>query len=558
MVALVDVLTAVLLTSVAVSFAAALLAWRERPESGASALVLLLGGVVWWAAFLVFELRADSLAMKVLWSDVQWLGVVVIPVAWLLFALAYTGRDEYVRPYLLAGLAVVPAVTVLLAATDQFHDLLYQSTTAVTYGDLDLLDRRGGPWYLVVAAYTYVLGVLGFVPLVNLIRSNAVLFRGQSVALLVGSVTPWATNLLHVAGVFPVPEFDPTPIAFAVTGVAFLGALTRFRLFGTSPAPNWRARRVVFERMDDAAVVVDSHGYVVDANESAEELLGRARRDAVGQPVDSLLPSLGPLDDERRPEYVSIDGDGDETPYDVSVTPVRDVRERVIGRVVTFHDVSQYLRQKQRLTVLNRAFRHNIRTDTQMILGYADQLSPDTDAENEALEIVEERATRIGGLGEKARVIIDLLERERLPEEAVDVADVLGGRVERLRKEYPGVAVDAGEPAEACRVSAALGPVVWNVLENAAEHNTNQDPRVEVGVTVEDDRVVIRVADNGPGIDEGEYAAVERGTETQLDHASGLGLWLIRWGTDIAGGHVTFADNEPTGAVVTVDVPRLD
>ncbi len=558
MVGLVEVLTAVLLVSVAVSFAAMLLAWRERPEPGASALVLMLGGVVWWAAFLAFELRADSLAMKVLWSDVQWLGVVVIPLAWLLFALAYSGRDEYVRPYVVAGLAVVPVVTVVLAATDQYHDLLYQSTTVATYGDLTLLDRSGGPWYWVVAAYTYVLGALGFVPLVGLIRSNAMLFRGQSAALLVGAVTPWATNLLHVADVLPVPEFDPTPIAFAVTGVAFLGALTRFRLFGTSPAPNWRARRVVFERMDDAAIVVDGHGYVVDANESAEGLLGRSRRDAVGQPVDSLLPSLGLLDDERRPEYVNLDADGDDTPYDVSVTPIRDVRERVIGRVVTFHDVSQYLRQKQRLTVLNRAFRHNIRTDTQMILGYADQLSADTDAEAEALDIVEERATRIAGLGEKARVIIDLLEREQLPEQAVDVADVLDNRVERLREEFADVAVSADEPAEACRVSSVLGPVLWNVLENAAEHNTNADPHVEVGVDVTDDRVTVRVADNGPGIDEGEYAAVERGTETQLDHASGLGLWLIRWGADIAGGRVDFADDEPTGAVVTVDVPRLD
>ncbi len=558
MVALVDVLTTVLLTSVAVSFAAALLAWRERPEPGASALVLLLGGVVWWALFLVFELRADSLARKLLWSDVQWVGVVVIPIAWLLFALAYTGRDEYVRPHVVAALAVVPTVTVALAATGQSHDLLYRSTNIVTYGDLVLLDRAGGPWYWVVAAYTYVLGVLGFVPLVDLIRSNAVLFRGQSAALLFGSVTPWVTNLLSVVGVLPVPEFDPTPVAFAVTGVAFLGALTQFQLFGTSPAPNWRARRLVFERMDDAAVVVDSHSYVVDANESAEPLLGRSRRDAIGEPIASLLPSLGSLTDERRPEHVTVDVGGDDTPFDMSVTPIRDVRDRLIGRVVTFHDVSRYLRQKQRLEVLNRAFRHNIRTDTQMILGYAGQLSADTDEEREAVDIVEQRADRIAGLGEKARVIIDLLEREQEPQRPVSVHELLDGRIARLRETFPEVAVDVSEFPADCRVPATLEPVVWNVLENAAEHNTNDDPRVTVSVETHGDRVEIRVADNGPGIHESEYEVLARGTETQLDHASGLGLWLIYWGADIAGGRVTFTDNEPTGAVVTLDVPRLD
>lgn len=558
MVALLELLTVVLLVSIAVSFAAGLLAWRERPEPGASALVLMLGGVGWWTAFLVFELQADSLARKLLWSDVQWVGVVVIPLAWLLFALAYTGRDEYVRSHVVAVLAVIPAVTVVLAATSGSHDLLYRSTSVVSYGDLVLLHRTGGPWYWVVAAYTYVLGVLGFVPLVDLIRSNAVLFRGQSTALLFGSLTPWVTNVLSVAGMLPLPEFDPTPIAFAVTGVAFLGALTQFQLFGASPAPNWRARRLVFERMDDAAVVVDRHGYVVDANESAEPLLGRSRYDAIGESVASMLPSLGPLDGECRPEHVTIAVDGDDTPFDVSVTPIHDVRDRLIGRVVTLHDVSRYFRQKQRLEVLNRAFRHNIRTDTQMILGYVGQLSVDTDEEREAVDIVEQRASRIAGLGEKARVIIDLLEREQEPPRPVSVRELLDGRVERLRDAFPGVTVDVAEFPADCRVPATLGPVVWNALENAAEHNTNENACVNISVETHDGRVQIRVADNGPGIHEGEYEVLQRGTETQLDHASGLGLWLIHWGTDIAGGHVTFADNEPTGAVVTLDVPRLD
>ncbi|WP_197425471.1 histidine kinase N-terminal 7TM domain-containing protein [Halobacterium sp. CBA1126] len=557
MVALAQLLTGVLLVTIAVSFAAGLLAWRERPEPGASALVLMLGGVVWWAAFLVFELQADSVARKLLWTEVQWVGVVVIPVAWLLFALSYSGRDEYVSRRVVAALFVVPVVTVVLAATTPYHDLLYQSTSTARYGDLVLLQRTGGPWYWVIAAYTYVLGALGFVPLVDLIRSNATLFRGQSAALLFGSLTPWVTNLLSVAGALPLPEFDPTPIAFAVTGVAFLGALTQFRLFGASPAPNWRARRLVFERMDDAAIVVDSHGYVVDANESAQGLLGQPRRTAIGRPVEELLPSLGSLDDDCL-EQTTVSVDGDETPFDVSVTPIRDVRDRFIGRVVTFHDVSQYLRQKQRLEVLNRAFRHNIRTDTQMILGYAGQLSPSSEDEAEAVEILKERTERIRDLGEKARIIVDLLERERDPPQPVPVAELVGDRVERLREAFPEVAVEVGDLPADCRVPGTLRPVVWNVLENAAEHNASDDPRVEGRVEVADGRVEIRVADNGPGIDASEYAAVERGTETQLEHASGLGLWLIHWGADIAGGRVTFADNEPTGAVVTLDAPRLD
>jgi len=91
-------LSVALLTAVVTGTSAAILAWRERPDAGATWLALLLLGQVWWTTFLVFELEASTLAAKALWYDIQWVGVVLVPVGWLLFALEYTGRDRYVRP----------------------------------------------------------------------------------------------------------------------------------------------------------------------------------------------------------------------------------------------------------------------------------------------------------------------------------------------------------------------------------------------------------------------------------------------------------------------------
>ena len=86
-------LTALLLVSVSVGLVAALLAWRQRPELGATPLAVMLAGQFWWSACLVFQLQATTLPAKRFWVEVSWLGVVVIPVAWLLFALECTGRD---------------------------------------------------------------------------------------------------------------------------------------------------------------------------------------------------------------------------------------------------------------------------------------------------------------------------------------------------------------------------------------------------------------------------------------------------------------------------------
>ena len=554
-------LTAVMLLTVVVGTTAALLAWRERQEPGAVPLTVMLAGQVWWSVFFVLEHRAVTLAGKVFYSDIQWLGVVVIPVAWLLFALEYTGRDHYVRPRYVALLSVVPAITVALTATDPYHDLLYLDTGLVTEAGRTVLHRTGGPWYWVITAYTYLLGLLGSIPLLGLVRSDSLPFRGQSLGLLVGTLAPWASNVLFLAGAVPVPSLDPTPVFFAVSGVAYLGAITRFRLLGTSPSANHRARRLVFERMREGAVVVDRHDYVVDMNEQAAEILDVSPGDALGNPAAEVIPRYEHLPEEGRASRHLTLGEGLQSrQYDATVTAVADFHGRSLGGVISFHDVSDHLQRQQRLEVLNRVLRHNIRTETNLIYGNADLM----DAENGHVEAVKEGAMRIEAISDKARDVIDIFERGRQSGRSLALRAVLQECIEAVREEHPSVAVDfefvrnddCADGAEIA-VSPVLSSVLKNVVENAVEHNDAADPLVGVRATCVDEAVEIRVADNGPGISDHERAALERGNETPLEHGSGLGLWLIAWGTEMADGDLTIDDREGGGTVVTVRVPRV-
>ncbi|WP_435062176.1 histidine kinase N-terminal 7TM domain-containing protein [Halobaculum sp. EA56] len=546
-------LTAVMVGTVAVGMTATLLAWRERPEPGATPLATMLAGQVWWSVFFVFELRADTLAAKTFYSDVQWVGVVVIPVAWLLFALEYTGRDRYVRPRYVALLAVVPAVTVLLAATGGYHDLLYLDSRLVTVDGRAVLNRTGGPWYWVITAYTYLLGLLGSIPLLRLVRSDALPFRGQSLGLLVGTAAPWASNALFLAGAVP-SGLDPTPVLFAVSGVAYLGAITRFRLLGTSPSANHRARRLVFERMREGAVVVDRHDYVVDMNERASDVLGVSSAEALGRPADEVVPRYDQLPEEGRSSRHLATGSGfQQRQYDATVTAVADFHGRPLGRVVSFHDVSDHFRRQQRLEVLNRVLRHNIRTETNLIYGNADLAA----ADDAHVEAVKEGAMRIEAISDKARDAIDIFERGRHPDESVSLSAVLEECVASARERHPEPEYDLAAEADGAAVSSVLVPVLENVVENAAEHNDAEEPWVRVRATRDDGAVRVRVVDNGPGIADHERAVLERGNETPLEHGSGLGLWLVAWGVDMADGELSIDDGEAGGTAVTVAVPAL-
>jgi len=142
-----------------------------------------------------------------------------------------------------AAACVAPAITVLVVATGDPAGLIVANREVADTAVGSFLRVDPGPWYYVIAGYTYLLGLIGSVPILQLVRDDARPFRGQSAALLVGTAAPWVSSLLHVTGAIPVPGLDPTPLAFAVSvRVAYLLALSRFRLLTLTPAPRRAAR----------------------------------------------------------------------------------------------------------------------------------------------------------------------------------------------------------------------------------------------------------------------------------------------------------------------------
>ena len=550
-------LSVALLATVVTGTSAAILAWRERPDAGATWLALLLVGQVCWTTFLVFELEASTLAAKALWYDVQWIGVVVVPVGWLFFALEYTGRDQYVKPSVVAAACVAPAMTVLVVAMGDPMGLITTDRAVADTAVGSFLRVDPGPWYYVIAAYTYLLGLIGSVPILQLVRDDARPFRGQSAALLVGTAAPWVSSLVYLSGAIPVPGLDPTPLAFAVSGVAYLLALTRFRLLTLTPAPRRRARQLVFEQLHDPVFVVGTEGYVLDLNRCAADLFEVDRRTAIGEPAAAVVPRYDALDGKRGDVgTLSIVGRNGRRPYEVTVRRVIDDHGRAVGRLVVYHDVGEYLGQQQRLNVLNRVFRHDIRTETNLIQGYADRLAA-APSDERALEIVKESATRIHELSEQTRAASELFDPLSEPEPPVLLAELVEEVAAELRGDWPRAEVTVDDDLPPVHVPATLRAVVANLCSNAVQHNDADRPSVwiEADVATGGGWVDLSVADDGPGIDPAEHEVLAQGVETPLEHASGIGLWIVKWGIDHIGGSVSFAEREPRGTVVTVSIP---
>jgi signal transduction histidine kinase len=102
-----------------------------------------------------------------------------------------------------------------------------------------------------------------------------------------------------------------------------------------------------------------------------------------------------------------------------------------------------------------------------------------------------------------------------------------------------------------------LSSVFGNLLNNAIQHNDTEAPRVSVTVETTAETVVVRVADNGPGIPVDRRDEVFGRGEKGLDSAgTGVGLYLVDRLVDAYGGSVAIEDNDPEGAVFVVELAR--
>ncbi len=213
---------------------------------------------------------------------------------------------------------------------------------------------------------------------------------------------------------------------------------------------------------------------------------------------------------------------------------------------------------------------HELRTPLNAVLGWARLLRSgkiDPAAAAHAVEGIERSASA------QAQIVDDLLDMARIArgELRLDVRAVALVQVVEA-------AIAAVRPAAAARnigIAAVLMPaaapvtgdpgrlqqVVWNLLSNAVKF-TPPGGRVEVRLDEEADDAIIRVNDNGEGIDPRfaphlfEQFRQADSSSTRPHGGLGLGLALVRWLVEAHGGTVcATSGGKGKGATFTVRLP---
>lgn len=225
------------------------------------------------------------------------------------------------------------------------------------------------------------------------------------------------------------------------------------------------------------------------------------------------------------------------------------------------HTMSRLSQHREELEVLHRVLRHNLRNDLNVIQGHTQQICNRTSADplDWSCETIFDTIEGMAHYTEQANRIKQITTRDG-EVQTYNVTEILTPVIEKSSREYSGVDVSATVPDDALvEANTMLGSALEELVTNAVKHNDSETPQVTIEVDEETDlshMVEIRVADNGPGIPDSELKPLLEGTEDQLLHLSGMGLWFVEWTVRHSGGELVIENREPRGTIAIVRVPK--
>lgn len=266
-------------------------AWRRRTVPAAVYLVWVCVLLDTYALAYAMELSSTSVGAARFWLKVEYLAIPGITAVLLLMVLDYTGYGRYITRWTLVGVLVLPTITVLMAWTNDCHELVWENIRIErVHGFTGTLFRRGF-WHWTQTLYTYVMLIPMFGMLMCVLFRATGLYRLQYTIILIGAAIPVGTHVLHLAQVIP-NGLDITPYAFLATGIASGTGILYYHLFDVVPV----AHETIVASMRDAVIVLDAQRRVLVINPAAQKLLGVARADVITRPLtEALPPYLQPL-----------------------------------------------------------------------------------------------------------------------------------------------------------------------------------------------------------------------------------------------------------------------
>ncbi|MFN3491157.1 MAG: histidine kinase N-terminal 7TM domain-containing protein, partial [Anaerolineales bacterium] len=323
-----------------------LYAWRRRPAIAVTSFAQVMLGMSVWTAMYALEIFAQTISAKILFTKIEYFGIVVAPLATLFFALEFTGKRHLLNTNRMMWISAIPFLALILAWTNEFHHWMWSAEKILTFGELRLLDVQFGWFFWTHLGYSYLLLIIASTVLIIEMAQHPGVYRVQISFVILSILFPLVGNFIFLSGSGFIKNLDLTPLFFLPTAIGLSWAIRKYRLLEILPLEHI----AILENMKDGVIVLNPQQRILYINATAEHLLNTLEEKAIGQPFEKISPSYA----EKLIPYVSQEdveteitvGEGKQARvYELSVSSVTtpNLRENLIqpDKMLVLHDITE-------------------------------------------------------------------------------------------------------------------------------------------------------------------------------------------------------------------------
>jgi NtrC-family two-component system sensor histidine kinase KinB len=324
-------------------------------------------------------------------------------------------------------------------------------------------------------------------------------------------------------------------------------AIENARLFAQSERERATVHATV-NALSQPLLIIDDEGQLLISNPAATHLV----ENHLAQLFEGLSGGVG------RTTEIQL---GDET----YITTTEHQPE--VGTIVIMQDITYVKKLEQARAEFVNALSHDLKGPLSSIKGWAGLIEKTNPPENKSVTFANRIVKASNSLLEMITQLLDIALLSEVPQ-TYHVPCNLGDIVKKAIADSEGAAlaksmkVDAqqiGTPYQIKGDASRLYRSVLNLIDNAIKY-ADKNTRVLVTLTFSNERVVIQVRDDGPGIPEAElphlFDRYFRGKGLKEHEAGvGLGLMMVQATAKAHGGEVAVRNVKGHGAEFSILLP---
>ncbi len=514
-----------------------------------------------WVSSYGAELWIKTLSHSILLDKIAFANVCLLPVAWMIFALEYTGRSEMVNKKNITLLLIIPIICIILIWTNSYHGLFFKGITTKIIGPLNsILYNQRGIGFWIYGGYGYSLLFGGTFLIAFRLVSLGRIYLKQAIILLTAFTAPALGNLAYNLWLYQYPIYNPTPILLTIALLIAGWNVIRFRFLDIMPM----ARTTILEKIEDSIIIVDKQDRIVDLNESAEKFLKvftNNPNEKIGLKIENVLPSKIDLK-EKDVDYesgveIELPRNDESSFFEIRKVPFQSAENKYIGKALILRDITSRKKAEEKEEFLHSLLRHDIGNKLQVARGHLELTLEETKlSEKEKKRIKNSlKALEEGGeLIEKVRLLRQVTEENI---EEVNADSIMSEVIEELKPQAKNKNIEI--QYEPCDFNVRGGPLLKelfsNLIENSIKHSNCQKIRIYGQKKATDYNIIIE--DDGRGIPQEEREKIfKKGYKKGKSAGSGLGMYLVKKIAENYNGNVAIEDSELGGVKIITRLKR--